>query len=136
MMDEKDVVAKQWEARKTAMEMCNRYLQNYFVDARTYDPVKVKNVFQLLNYVNGNCAFTYEEWNLISSTVGWDFAFDVIMKHTWTQSYRELYEKASEPESFIPTSNDIKDLYCSEEDEMPHAEIYLIIIEYISNQVA
>lgn len=134
-MDE-NITVKSNRAYKTAMELCGRYLQPYFATERVDDPAKVGNVLQLLNYLNWKCAFTYGEWNLIEDTVGWDFAFRVIMKHDWTPSYQEMYEKASEPESFIPTSNDLKDLYCSEEDEMPHAEIYLILIEYLSNEVA
>ena len=135
MIDE-NVIVKKMQARKTALEMCNRYLQNYFNGEWVDDLAKVKNVFQLLNYFNWNIAFTYDGWNLISSTVGWDFAFEVIMKHTWTQSYHDLNFESVENESFIPTSKDLEELYWEEEDEMPHTEIYLILIEYLSNPVA
>ena len=134
MMDE-NINVKSNRAYKTALELCGRYLQPYFATERVDDPAKVKNVLQLLNYLNWNCSFTYDGWNLIESTVGWDFAFEVIMKHDWTPSYQEMYENAPEPESFTPTSEDLEGLYRSDEDEMPHAEIYLIIIEYLSNQV-
>lgn len=118
------------EARYKAFELCNKYLQNYFEPHRDYNPRKVFNILMLLAYINDGVGFWWEDTDLITETVGWELAFNELIKDPDSYSYKWAKEYADDCDE--PFTADTFRAWMEPDDEITNEGIYLILIEYLT----